>query len=169
MQVPRCQKFLDFPGCPSGFFVVFSRFWLRQGKCPSVCALEMNRLERFLHASHTLDRGCRVAPTPSRSHGPPWECRLRRSASKFATQSVRNGIPTQSMGTSDSVYHASWNRSNFCAEAPRKRSRFLLAIASSDHCDKRGVFRVADFFVVEAGFFAVERVGVARRPARDRS
>ena len=50
----------------------------------------------------------------TRSHGPPWECRLRRSASVLhfpklmacsglrrieETQSVDDGIPTQSVGT----------------------------------------------------------------------
>jgi hypothetical protein len=41
-----------------------------------------------------------------RSHGPPWECRLRRSASSHRrgvprrTRSVPDGIPTQSVGTS---------------------------------------------------------------------
>ena len=39
-----------------------------------------------------------------RSHGPPWECRLRRSASPAQapaprTQSVPDGIPTRSVGT----------------------------------------------------------------------
>jgi hypothetical protein len=44
------------------------------------------------------------ARDPTRSHGPPWECRPRRSTSsgwrKMRTQSVPDGIPMQSVGTS---------------------------------------------------------------------
>src|SRR5450759_569890 len=40
----------------------------------------------------------------TRSHGPPWECSLRRSASSglrtMRTQSVQDGIPTETVGTS---------------------------------------------------------------------
>jgi hypothetical protein len=48
----------------------------------------------------------RLAHVSSLSHGPPWECRLRRPASSVGKRSVPCGIATETVGTSNSVCNA---------------------------------------------------------------
>ncbi len=84
--------------------------------------------------------------SPGRSHGPPCECRLRRSASAFGTQSTGNGTRTQSMGTSDSMCSASWKCSKYQTAAgpqnqhgPARDLERLWRVSNHPRIDIKGI------------------------------